>query len=365
MTTTKPTWPPVYDRSLGQIVFLLGLFYVVFALFYMLILHWSIPEDFRDGLNWRTVYLDYPLKALFILPIWYWVFRRMARQPLLWRILLIILLLPLWVKGWQQAYYFLVDEYFGGGHLQGSGQWWDIYIPSLFYCLQFGAFFAYEYHQRMWQSERARAESERLALASELATLKAQLNPHFLYNAFNTISASVPAGQETTRELIAELSNMFRYQLKASREDLVRLGEELDFIQDYLRLEKARFGQRLQVEITVAEALRSALIPPMILQPLVENAVKHGIAPLVDGGRVEIIARKEQEQLQLSVLDNGAGIQEAALLKSDGFGLTNTRRRLQLLYQAPLDIRQQPGGGTKIEFQIPLRYVTKSSTDRR
>ncbi len=343
---------------------LLGTFYIAFAFFYMLILHWSVPPQFRIHLNWRILYLDYPLKALFILPIWYVIFRQIAHRAIWERIGLMLLLLPVWTKGWQQTYYFIVDENLGGNHLEGAGQWWDIYIPALFYCIQFGGFFAYEYHEKMRESERKQAESERLALTSELATLKAQLNPHFLYNAFNTISASVPPEQEATRELIAELSDMFRYQLKASREDLVTLGEELDFIQDYLTLEKARFGQRLKVEVAVEKWLRSAAIPPMILQPLVENAVKHGIAPLVEGGTIRLEAFAKEARLHCSISDSGLGLDPKAVAISDGFGLSNTRKRLSLLYDSPLHIRSSSNGGTHLTFDIPLQYVTKSNTDR-
>ncbi|MEM9835430.1 MAG: histidine kinase [Bacteroidota bacterium] len=352
---------PAYWKALG----LLALLYVFFATFYMVFQELSFDPDFRTGLNWRTLYLDYPIKAVFSLVVWFLIFRLFRSWKRIYRIGLAILIGPLWVKGWQQIYYWLIDEYWNGNRFVGYAEWSDIYVPSLFYCIQFGIFFAYEYHWDLRASEQAEAESAQLALTSELTALKTQLNPHFLYNAFNAISASVPPGQETTREMIAQLSNMFRYQLRAARTDLVTLREELSFVEDYLDLEKARFGDRLQSSINVADELLNAGVPPMILQPLVENAVRHGIYPLVNGGLVTIFATTNQQELQLHVQDTGVGLTTEALNRSNGFGIPNTRRRLQLLYNSDLVLEELPGGGTSIKIVIPLVYVAENSPDRR
>lgn len=353
------------SKSLARVLVVLSLFYIAFGLFYMLVLNLSFPVDYRSGLSWRTVYLDYPLKALFTFPVWWLIFRKVKHWKLGVRIMLTLLLLPVWAKGWQQFYYWVTDTFFDGVHLAGAVEWWDIYIPSLFYCIQFGIFYAYEYHWNLRRSEQAAAESARLALISELSALKAQLNPHFLYNAFNAISASVPPGQEATRELIAQLSDMFRYQLRAAREDEVTLADELDFVNDYLTLEKARFDDRLQVTLNVPEQLKKALIPPLLIQPLVENAVRHGISPLLEGGNVTILATETDGKLRLEVWDTGVGLSAEKLEKSTGFGLSNTRRRLQLLFNQDLLIEAPTTGGTRIAIEIPLKYVTESSSDRR
>jgi signal transduction histidine kinase len=302
---------------------------------------------------------------LFTLPIWWLIFRKFKHWKLLTRIGLTLLLLPIWAKGWQQFYYWTVDTFFNGSHLGGAVEWWDIYIPALFYFIQFGIFYGYEYHWNLRRSEQAEAESARLALSSELSALKAQLNPHFLYNAFNAISASVPPGQEATRELIAQLSDMFRYQLRAARADEVPFAEEIDFVNDYLTLEKARFGDRLRVAIEVPESLKKALVPPLLIQPLVENAVRHGISPLLEGGNVTILASEVDGVLRIEVLDTGVGLSPEKLEKSTGFGLLNTRRRLQLLFNQDLLIEVPAAGGTRIVIEIPLKYVAESSPDRR
>ncbi|MBB4078665.1 signal transduction histidine kinase [Lewinella aquimaris] len=338
--------------------------YLVFGGFYMLAIYYSSPPEYRGTLSYRILYLDYPLKALYTLPVWYLTFRVFARWSLLSKVALNVVLLPVWVKGWQWTYYWLCDTFFGGGHLVGSGEWWDVYIPALFYVLQFGIFHSWTYYQDLRVAEVARAEASRMALHSELSALKAQLNPHFLYNAFNTISASTGPGQERTRDMIAQLSDLFRYQLRANRENQLPLRSELQFVTDYLALERARFGDRLTYEISVGDPkLYDALLPPLLLQPLVENAVRHGLLPLMEGGSIRITARMESDRLSLSVTDDGAGfiLEEV----SYGYGIQNTRRRLALLFDADLIISSSPGRGTTCTFSIPIAHAPQSSRDRR
>ncbi len=356
-STSRPAFP---WRELGG----LAVFYLLFALFYAITLYHSYSDQYAVRFSWNVLYLDYPLKALFTLPVWYLIFRVLGHWRLEAKILLNIALMPLYVKGWQWAYYALAEQ-LGVGRLRGSAEWWDVYIPGLFYVLQFGIFHAYAYYKNWQRSTLAKAQAEQLALKSELTALKAQLNPHFLYNTFNTISASVPPGQEYTRELIATLADLFRYQLRATRAELVQLYEELTFVENYLSLERARFGERLQVQIDVPDALRTARLPPMLLQPLVENAIRHGIAPLVDGGTVRIAARRVAGQLELEIADNGAGATPEALTQTAGFGLANTRRRLNLLFREQLRIESPAAGGLLLRFRIPLNHATESTTDRR
>jgi sensor histidine kinase YesM len=298
-----------------------------------------------------NVGLLYGIKLLFSIPIWWLIFRKLQNAKLKNRLLMHLITLPVWVLSCQQIYY-KVAESIGWGHLTGAGQIWDIYIPTLFYVLQFGLLHAYEYYHNNRRNLIQKAALREAALKSELTALKAQLNPHFLYNVFNTISASVPAENEKTREMIAELSDLFRYQLKASKTELVPLSEELEFVQKYLDLEKARFEDRLTIHITVPEEVRKAMVPPMILQPLVENSLKHGISSLIDGGEISIRVNRKGSNIQFVVADTGVGVKDKSKLFETGIGLTNTKLRLEKMYGSELKISDNIPQGLKIEFSI-------------
>lgn len=296
--------------------------------------------------------LGYLIQLILTIPLWWLMFRKMKDVPLKKRLLLHVIGLPVFVIAYQQIYYALT-EFLGWGHLIGAGSVWDIYIPGLFYILQFGIFHAYNYYLQNQQSLKVRSELREAATKSELAALKAQLNPHFLYNVFNTISASLPSEQEKTRELIAELSDLFRYQLKASKTEMVTLKEELDFVEKYLNLEKARFEDRLKIRIEVPEHLKSVKIPPMILQPLVENSVKHGISSKIEGGEIMIKVEEQGEKTYFIVSDTGSGVEDkSTLFSKSGVGLSNTKERIEKIYGSKLKVSDNHPSGLKIEFAI-------------
>lgn len=337
---------------------LVGLFYLFFALAYHITL-WLNRS--WDGFDLEILFsveeffaqagLGYLIQLLLTIPIWWLIFRRLKSWPLSYRLPVHLITLPIFAVSFQQIYYFLAES-MGYGHLQGTGSVWDIFIPAMFYVLQFGVFHAYQYYQDNQRNLKLKAALSEAALKSELSALKAQLNPHFLYNVFNTISASLPPEQERTREMIAQLSDLFRYQLKASRSDLVPLHEELDFVKSYLDLEKARFGDRLQVDIDVPPALYSRPVPPMILQPLVENSIKHGIASLIEGGEVAIRVREHGEEIAFEVADTGVGVADKSRLFNTGLGLTNTKLRLEKQYGSTMEISDNTPRGLKVAFAI-------------
>ncbi|MCB0610837.1 MAG: histidine kinase [Lewinellaceae bacterium] len=332
---------------------LLG-FYFVFAFFYFLAIHWSTGESVGESYYKWQIVLDYSLKGAFTWLIWLLLFRMLKGWPLWRKLLLHLVLAPLFAKGWQQVYY-LCCRALGLGHLWGSAEWWDIYIPTLFYVLEFGIFHAYDYYQRLQTAQLHQAELRETALQNELSALKAQLHPHFLYNAFNTINASVPPGHEATRELVASLADLFRYQVWASRQELVLFREELSFVRQYLKLEEARFGDRLRVHFDIDPLAEDCPVPPMLLQPLLENAVRHGIGPLVEGGDVKLSAHLAGDQLAIEISDTGTGIPPDKLENPNGtgVGLYNTRRRLALTYGVDLHISDVKPRGTRITFSIP------------
>ncbi len=345
----------ITNRQLSAIL----LFYVAAALCYDTALtisqaQWSkqsLTMDFIDELP--RILLDYWLKLVFTIPIWYLLFYRLRSWPLHQRLLLHLLLLPAFLVIWQGVYYTLSDV-IGVGRLQGSGQVWDTYIGGLFYAVQFGIFHAYAYHRDLRHQQKREADLRELALNSELAALKAQINPHFLYNTFNTISASVPPEQEHTREMLAQLADLFRYQLRASRTDQVTVADELEFIQKYLDLEKARFGDRLRVHYNIGPDVLDAVIPPMLLQPLVENAVKHGIAPLIEGGDITVQITREAGLLAFRIIDTGKGLNGHRNRLFEGVGLNNTRLRIEKSVGGQLRITDHQPRGTVVAFELPV-----------
>lgn len=295
--------------------------------------------------------LDYIIKFILTYPIWWLLIRKLKHWKFSKRVILHIFLLPLFVITWQQLYY-LISDSIGFGHLKGSAKAWDIYIPALFYTLQFGIIHSYNYYLENQRKICLEGELRTMALKSELSALKAQLNPHFLYNIFNTISASVPPENEKTRHLIAELSDLFRYQLKASKIEKVPLKEELEFVNKYLELEKERFQERLEIEISVDDALKEEMIPPMLLQPLIENSIKHGLASLIEGGKVSIHIFKKNQKMHFEISDTGIGIKDKTSVFDKGIGLTNTKLRLEKMYQSTLNLSDNSPKGLKISFTL-------------
>lgn len=340
-----------------EYAFIIGFYLLSSSSYYVTL--WANRQDYTKGENdpifniagFGDQAFDYAFKLLLTIPIWWLIFRQVKHWKLWQRLSLHIVFLPIFVLVWQRVFYIFAD-YFGYGHLSGSGQVWDIYIPGLFYILQFGIFHAYEYYVDNQNKLKLEAELRESVLKSELSALKAQLNPHFLYNVFNTISASLPPEQEKTREMIANLSDLFRYQLRASQSETVPLKDELDFVKQYLDLEKARFENRLKISIAVDERLMDRPIPPMILQPLVENAIKHGISGAIEGGEVAISITKQGDKLYFEIADTGIGIKDKSQLMNTGVGLTNTKLRLEKMFNSAMQFTDNQPSGLKVSFSI-------------
>lgn len=334
------------------------LFYLFFMISYYVALTVSQMDYSKNEIfsftNFRPQILDYFLKFVFTIPIWYLFFRVLNSKSLPCKLFLHLVSLPFYVLIWQKTYYFIL-EFFKFGHLYGSGQAWDIYIPGLFYCIQFGVLHAYEYYQDNLKQQKIHSQLRELNLKSELSALKSQLNPHFLYNVFNTINASVPKELENTRKMIATLADMFRYQLQASQSDFVSIRDEINFVNQYLELEKARFENRLIIKINIPEHILDTQIAPMMIQPLVENAVKHGISSLIEGGEVSIEIQKVNNTLRFLIADTGIGIADKSQVFGKGIGLTNIRLILEKSYNSILKLSDNLPNGLKIEFEIPAK----------
>jgi LytS/YehU family sensor histidine kinase len=221
-----------------------------------------------------------------------------------------------------------------------------------------GIISAVSYHrqavQRAGAIERLRAE---LAEA-ELRALRAQVNPHFLFNALNTIAALVREQPAQAEETITQLAEVFRYTLRASDREHGRLGDELEFLRAYLNIERVRFGSRLAVQEHIEPGLESLLVPSLLLQPVVENAVLHGIAERTTGGTVSLSVRRDGERLILEIEDDGPGFDGRSSRSGNGFGLHSVRERLRGAGPPhDLAIESVPGRGTRVRITLPARLT--------
>jgi len=340
--------PQITARGLGLTV--LG--YLVVGSFYAVTI--GLTEQYRWTDIAGRIGLHYAIMGVITLPIW-WLTVRILDTANWTRLFAAHAVTgPVFVGVSFAAYYDLLPV-FGLSGLPPGFRQWDVFIPTLLYVLQFGAFHMVRYVQTL--NAQAKRERELVALARdrEMAALKAQLNPHFLFNAFNSISASVPPEMERTRTTIARLARLLRYTLRASDRRLVLLREELDFVRGYLAMEQDRFEERLQVEFDIDASALDVPVPPMLLQPLVENAVRHGIAPCVDGGAVRVAIRRSDAAVHVTVADTGRGTaQSAEDIFDDGLGLRATHRRLTLLHDRSLQIETAAGEGFAVRFDLPV-----------
>jgi two-component system, LytTR family, sensor kinase len=212
------------------------------------------------------------------------------------------------------------------------------------------------------QAQAAQLQAQAAQLHAQLAdarleTLRMQLNPHFLFNTLHAISSLAERDPRGVRRMIARLSELLRHTLQGSNRQEVSVEEEMDFLQKYLDIMQVRFEGRLAIETRVAPEVADALVPTLILQPLVENAVKHGLSNRVEPGRIEIHAYRKGDRLVLGVRDDGPGLQPRAERgDGEGVGLHNVRARLQQLFGEDQDftLRTPEGGGALAEIELPL-----------
>jgi two-component system LytT family sensor kinase len=213
---------------------------------------------------------------------------------------------------------------------------------------------------KIWNNTRIEMNLERhqqLLLKARMDALSRQINPHFLFNTLNTVSALIRFDPDNAREVVLKLSNILRRLLR-KHETFVPLREELEFIDDYLDIEVARFGRdNLDIIKHIDDETLEAFVPSMLLQPIVENCLKHGLAPKLDGGKIQLRTTNSDGRLHIEIEDNGVGISEEKMphVYVEGIGLSNVRERLRVLYGADfhLQIESRPGQGTLIKIDIP------------
>jgi two-component system, LytTR family, sensor kinase len=227
----------------------------------------------------------------------------------------------------------------------------------LFYLVIFwlvlGVAQALDFHRKYRERELRASHLEGQLAVARLQVLKMQLHPHFLFNTLHAISALVHKDVELADRMIARLGELLRTTLEHAGTQEVSLREELDFIKPYLEIEQARLGPRLNVRLEIDPEVLDARVPNLLLQPLVENAVRHGIAPQPGPGVIEVRARRERDVLKLIVRDNGRGL---ASNYTEGVGVSNTRARLRQLYGAGqrFEMDNHPEGGLQVTVELPF-----------
>jgi sensor histidine kinase YesM len=250
-------------------------------------------------------------------------------------------------------------------------------VDVIFYWTIVGAGYAFEYYRRFreQQLQAARLELRATQLETQLAqaqlqALKMQLHPHFLFNTLHAISALIDDDVKVARRMIARLSELLRLTLENVGQQEVSLRQELDALERYLEIEQIRFQDRLTVRFAVAPETLDASVPNLVLQPIVENAIRHGIAPRSSAGRIEIRAERRDGRIELQVIDDGPGLQrcdeEGAEEFKEGIGLANTRARLRRLYgdEHQIEIKDADEGGLAVRLSIPFRQAEVDGAGR-
>ena len=217
---------------------------------------------------------------------------------------------------------------------------------------------AFMYHEQAKLGQARTSELSIQLAQAQLAALKMQIHPHFLFNTLNSISALLHKDLEAADRMIARLSDFLRMTLKSSGTSVVTLAQEMDFLKTYLEIENIRFQDKLRVEIDIDDAVSGARVPNLILQPIVENAVRHGTSRQTGVGRLSIRADRAGDRLHISIEDNGPGPNGHQKSNGNGVGLANTRARLEQFYgEFQLDIKKRDAkGGTIVTMKVP--YLT-------
>ena len=242
----------------------------------------------------------------------------------------------------------------------GSAAGWHLFTGFLFYGIIGGIAHGVAVNTRLRREQDAAARSDALRVRAELAAIRSQINPHFLFNTLHSISALVRSEPAVAEQALERLGLLLRRVLEhGSRGDDVTLAEEWAIVRDQLELEQLRFGDRLRVETDIEEDALDCAIPTMALQVLVENAVRHGIGPAPRGGTVTISARIEGEHLVIEVSDDGVGCDPATVLNGQGFGVRSVSQRLHALYgsDASLAVVAASGEGVRARMTVPMRVV--------
>lgn len=232
----------------------------------------------------------------------------------------------------------------------------ELHIGLVIYWLVFGIVRGLDFYLRFRAGEVRAANLQTRLVRAQLDALRMQLHPHFLFNTLNSISVLMRKDVDAADRMLVQLSSLLRVALSANDAHEIRLEQELEILERYLEIEKIRFQDRLTVRIDVDPESLDALVPQLLLQPLVENAIRHGVAEREAGGIVEIRAARQDASVRLQVRDNGPGLQSAPSNRGEGVGLSNLRSRLEHLYgaKASFEARDDADGGAIVTAAFPF-----------
>jgi signal transduction histidine kinase len=354
IATGKTSAPSITSRGIGIAAAVWGI-YSLFAAFPLMM---SYRISFGQALYWQGC--QSAVMFLLSMPIWFIVIRRMHAVRWYWQGAAHLLLAPAYAIAIYVYLYSMVRLFGGEASAEplSKGAGWLIYFNFIVYILQFALYHAYEILRELRIKEKITLELLALKTAQELATLKAQINPHFLFNTLNSISAMASTDAEETRTMLAQLGDLLRYAIESSKKDFVSLNEELQFIRAYIALEAKRMGERLTATFQIDRSLAAYPVPPMILQPLVENAIKHGIAPAENGGSICVHINREKDGISVRISNTGLGLTCAdPMATTDGVGLKNTDARLRKIFgeSARLTIQPREKTGCEVSFTLPMQ----------
>ena len=218
---------------------------------------------------------------------------------------------------------------------------WDALRFHDQYIITVGVYYVIQYFQGLQRKDQEKSELALKNKEMQISLLKSQINPHFLFNTLNSISTLVHSSKEQARKVITQLSDIFRYALDSHSGEMVKLVHEINFIENYIRIQQVRFGERLRFEKNIDPSCMSISIPPMILQPLVENSVKYGIGPKEEGGTISLTVKRSGNIILFEVKDDGLGSNAKKVMdgSSSGIGMANTDLRLKSYFGSESKLR--------------------------
>jgi two-component system, LytTR family, sensor kinase len=310
--------------------------------------------------NFATMLADWYLWALFA-PLVFWLGARISFTGRGW----LRVVVPHLVLGVAIAFAKVSVRYWIGRAIPMLAVQWPGILDTLptnalVYWLILGVGYALDYYRRFRDREVRAAQLESRLARAQLDVLRMQLHPHFLFNTLHTISVLVREGDNDTADrVIARLSELLRLSIDLEATNEVPLSRELEILSSYLDIQQTRFQERLRVSIDVDGTARDGLVPTLILQPLVENSIRHGIGHREMGGHVDIVGRRVGDRLDMTIRDDGPGMTTSTSQSSGGVGLANTRARLEQLYGSDhrFECRNETAGGFTVFVSVPWRQV--------